>query len=117
MSDEITPALTPDEWANSAAARGDETLTAHMHRDWPGGMIVTVGRHAVQIPDEAFHAVAALCLHGQKFGFTRADVALVRGAAEEFEFRSDPDFPLQSGNVRFLALADKLAALLPPEAK
>lgn len=48
------------------------------------------------------HALAALCLHGQPFGFTQEDVDAVLVAADE----ADMD-ELQS-------VADRIEALLPP---
>ncbi len=58
------------------------------------------------------HAVAALALHGQPFGFTRADVEALNNAwcaVKGYHSGSEED-------ARQLeSLRDRIAALLPPE--
>ena len=58
---------------------------------------------------EERHALAALALHGQPFGFTWDDVDDLREIAPGFHHRGD-------GQVEraLLDLADRIAALLPP---
>lgn len=57
------------------------------------------------------HAKAALALHEKPFGFTWADVDTIHAAARHIESISGA-----SGGVMGLrALADKIAALLPPQ--
>lgn len=83
MSD-IKPALTAEQWSKKLAGNTE-----------PLGAITE-------------HGVAALCLYGQPFGFTREDVhvlGLVVGAAKEAD--SEYGQVLQS-------LADRIEALLPP---
>ena len=57
------------------------------------------------------HAIAATALHGQPFGFTREDVALLR---EHFTW--DVTCDVSEGAARSgTSLADRIEALLPPE--
>jgi hypothetical protein len=69
------------------------------------------------LPPEGRHGLAARCLHGQPFGFTREDVVRCRRAAHAAEGRHD-----QSGEwadyedmEAWASLADRIEALLPPE--
>lgn len=94
----MAPALTPDEWRDQIAncTKGDPRVS---------------------------HAVAALALHGQPFGFTRADVSELRAAAKRALERSvdevgafaETDWTMLNTSNRLHALADRIAALLPPE--
>jgi hypothetical protein len=52
------------------------------------------------------HAMAALCLYGQPFGISQQDIQLLRYVAPLCDMKEDYD--------AVIALADKLAALLPP---
>jgi hypothetical protein len=93
MSDETRPALTPEEWQGSLRMGGGE-------RDR--------------------HALAALFLHGQPFGFTWDDVELLRIASRVADRNArqgmgDTYRPeLAHGARRLEALRDRIAALLPP---
>lgn len=88
----MKPALTPDEW-----------LTAKLNEPPCGG------HEIVGIPDSprahSVHALAALALHGQPFGFTWDDVDLLRTRVME---RAREDTALLA------SLADRIAALLAP---
>lgn len=109
MSDEIGPALTPEEWATGVVA-GDEDEESASIAD---GAVICSGPS----PDDEFvwgsamftgprrHALAALALHGQSFGFTWEDVDALRDAA---------DSPDLTGGWLYEDLADRIAALLPP---
>lgn len=85
MPDAVTPALTREGWAKCL--------------EYP---LVFEKR---TIPR---HALAALCLHGQPFGFSREDVRLVEFIAE-FDPQDHPDVP------KLRSLAARISALLPPE--
>jgi len=89
MTDRISPALTPEEWA------GVQT-----------GTVGIVGTPNAQ----ANHQLAALCLYGQPFGFTREDVVMLR-CVEVVCRRESLVEPASS----MASLADRIAALLPPE--
>lgn len=101
MADETQPALTPEEWGRRMAA----------------------GEPSPLIPGDADrryldrHATAAVCLHGQPFGFTWEDVDLLRGAADYWrpqdgDAREWDGFAARQQAMR--DLADRIAALLPP---
>lgn len=51
------------------------------------------------------HALAALALHGQIFGFTREDVQILRTIELEY---------IQGGPFSLTSMADRIEALLPP---
>ena len=58
-------------------------------------------------------SLAAICLKGQPFGFTREDVELLRSVERDSH---DPASAPYIGDVSMLAdLADRIEALLPPE--
>jgi len=91
-----TPALTPEEW-RWVLRKG--TKYPYLYDDsYP------------DTPEEA-HAIAAGCLHGQPFGFTRDDVDTLLDI-----IAPDISTPLDGrGDVaRLASLADRIAALLPP---
>ena len=90
----MKPALSAEEWAeNDPAALRDDVL----------GEITAWGPHAL----------AALCLHGQDFGFGHGDVAELRALAFEFpDGRIGED---RRPNDVLTDLADRLEALLPPK--
>lgn len=108
----IPPALTADEWFVRHASRshvvdGDEV--GHARFGFIGmnkGAFCLVsaysGSGATDDP-RAMHGVAALCLHGHSFGFTHSDVALLRFMYEDH------------GGDQLLDIADRIAALLPPQ--
>lgn len=95
----IKPALTPDEWAGRAIQSGRGRA-----RIADGGALEAEG----ELDASRRHALAALALHGQPFGFTWKDVDLIRSTVLADDFHSPDDwFVLQR-------LADRIAALLPP---
>lgn len=108
---EIQAALTPEEWARFAANMGRLDIEI-LKNLFDGRPHITIA-FRVRNGDEIFsfehgerHALAALCLHGQPFGFTQEDVELLRRSAEN---------ELSGGTAeRLSGLADRIAALLPP---
>lgn len=133
------PALTPEEWAELrvdwySANRGP-------YVGWPvadGARRLEIDKDNVEvhldpeeytaIPQWGLHAVAALCLHGQPFGFTWEDVANVRKAATEacthdegaryYDEAGSPRLVLDCDEEAvhpLTLLADRIEALLPPE--
>ena len=103
---EIRPALTKEEWKASQVMRADDNLVI-----WPNqsGRFVLDLQHsgAPSFPSpEARHAIAALALHGQAYGFTHDDVAMLR------TFASPPGLPSYRP---LMHLAARIEALLPPE--
>lgn len=96
----IKSALTAEEWA--AGHREDPANTLHAEGDAGEGLVVDG-----LFEGRARHALAALALHGQPYGFTWADVDALHDAA--------PEVFNAHGEMRpLLNLAERLAALLPP---
>ena len=64
-------------------------------------------------------SLAAICLKGQPFGFTREDVELIRGVAVDMSESARVNDRPTGRSAQYAALADDLAtrieALLPPE--
>lgn len=93
-SEPITPALTPEEWG-VAGKYAPEPPHIDRRSAW-GAMLdadgVSIGstfdnakgRHA-PLRDGERHALAALCLYGQRFGFTPEDVAELQDLAKSWE--------------------------------
>ena len=96
MSERVEPALTPEEWARFGCIRKPNVLHArdgayvrngHGYLDISEALEEPLGPEDIEFPitsdsamvaPEARHALAALCLHGQPFGFTREDVERLR---------------------------------------
>ena len=123
MTEPIAPALTAAEWAALESQEHDVRLFRHHPRT---DELLEVGLDcwdygsSTDKPADR-HAIAALALHGQPFGFTRADVALVRGVIADVDhghgdgcFRGPCCCKDRMG--RLFSLADRIEALLPPEA-
>lgn len=105
----VTPALTVEEW------RWSKDAAVTLIVEHPNSH-ETMGRHAA----------AALCLHDQPFGFTREDVALVRGAASLLPeiLKITRHLPTEAMAMlpqavrdtdTLTSLADRIEALLSPE--
>ena len=106
MSDEtVRPALTPEEWADEVVSRDVGTnfeMVEHVER---GRAVHMDG----WVSGGDLHALAALCLHGQPFGFTREDVRLLHFVMMQFTPETD------GWDDDLTSLADRIEALLPPE--
>lgn len=111
MSEQIKPALTAEEWAAGEAYRrtgeskysGDQWVSL-LH---DGQAAISTGYSDIRVTPKAFHVLAALCLHGQPFGFTREDVEMLRKEANRWS-HGDAGAAVET-------LADRIEALLPPE--
>lgn len=114
MSD-VKPALTAEEWADF------ESYGVELSEGSDGVLVQSVSSRGrldiepaegtiatVDNEDGSRHALAALCLHGQPFGFTREDVELLRAVADAIQYDPTEDRVLRS-------LAKRIEALLPPE--
>ena len=99
----MKPALSAEEWLHDDAWDTESFVCAFVSE---GVLEVanTDGRPTGKTDN--LHGVAALCLHGQEFGFTREDVDYLRGNANKEGFW-EPE--------RRATLADRIEALLPPE--
>lgn len=107
-SDDVKPALTAEEWARGPGVFG-----------WDDGSVFIAHRDE-QPSVERPHAVAAVLLHGQPFGFTREDVRMLRECAkQQRDIELDSEAIAYAGSLEYGAeldaLADRIAALLPPE--
>lgn len=109
----ITPALTPEEWAVRAGS-------GHVHA-FQGGVFFGAGRtpgapgeRGLTVnPETERHALAALALHGQPFGFTREGLDALRTVLRLLGPVHAPD-EREAVELAEREIA-KIAALLPPE--
>lgn len=120
---QIEPALTPEEWEKLFSEGNDGELERERFSIWrydagdPFPVEVRIrsveeeeheytssGRKVeyASLYGQELHALAALALYGQRFGFTHEDVRILRDLAEEL-VRDD-----------LHDLADRIEALLPP---
>ena len=100
MTDNIKPALTPEEWADFRVY-GEPVILVNADPPY----------HTI-IPEKRHH-VAAVCLHGQPFGFTREDVRMLGEAFEMVNQRTMTDID----ETWLRSLAARIEALLPPPPK
>jgi len=112
----IRPALTVDEWEQRARFNADgDARFVLVGRGFDGYAGHAHLRDADEVPiayEGDFHALAALALYGQPFGFTEGDVNLLRLAAQ----MEEECFGDERGARHFTSIADRIAALLPPHA-
>jgi hypothetical protein len=108
MPDEIKPALSAEEWDRLRANRRE--LTAWATEDSVSVLCVSDSGDPPGAfnPDDR-HALAALALHGQPFGFTWGDVEDLIGAVDVIRGMGWP------GWVNLDNLRARIAALLPPD--
>jgi len=107
MSDTVKRALTAFAWRDVVRAQRVLLDFGHQNGIHPQPCIHEVG-------PEFRHGVAAQCLYGQPFGFTREDVTFLRDHAKEMEgeFGLGDNAPML---VSLRSLAARIEALLPPE--
>ena len=131
----IEPAMTPEEWAAALNPGGDVDMVRGDLRLWRHDegepFPVEVGIRSVDIMNgervagishvlgKDLHALAALALHGQPFGFTWEDVDALRYDAEQARRLAVLHAGRWYGDmheleVRLSSIADRIAALLPP---
>jgi len=67
------------------------------------------------VPEDERHALAALCLHGQLFGFTWEDVRRLRGVFWAMSQWGKNHAIEWAGDEWGESVADRIEALLPPE--
>lgn len=108
----MKPALTAEEWAKRCVHDStDKTISADTTET--DCLWLHDEERMTGIAIDRLHALAALCLHNQPFGFTREDVEMLRKIAEWTPGYSwsdvDSKYSVQS-------LANRIEALLPPEA-
>ncbi len=111
-TDPITPALTADEW-KAMHFRMGRRCACTVYADSDGGQVtITANGQLGQTFDHGDevqrpHALAALCLYQQPFGFTREMVTALRNAHPIAYSHEEMSLILDA--------ADRIEALLPPE--
>lgn len=119
MTDAISPALSAEEWRDRSAVRGVLVLRKHASELMvDGGGASYAGAPSVVMSDDPYwqHALAALALHGQPFGFTHAHAKALRDVLDEVDF-DGMDLAYWAGKERAALLREAAAvieALLPP---
>lgn len=120
----VQPAMTPDEWQKLQAGGfpayggGPTVYLFEIRKD--GQLWMPDATDEFPLDSEQRHALAALCLYQQPFGFSQEDVADVRAAADFFvdQLRLYKPGRMDSDEgrmvVRLRSLADRISALLPP---
>ena len=99
------PALNVEEWIQFGSDHRVLRDLAAGRRPW--------GFQRRLTPLQKIHAVAAMALYGQKFGFTREDVQLLRTGLQSY---ASPGWGGEADRSHRLEnLAQRIAALLPPE--
>ena len=104
MSDKIKPALSAAEWIQYGDDVGVMAEWAADRRPFGPDRRFTM--------EEKRHAVAAIALHNQRFGFTHQDEALLNEQAEFYEHRQFPGDSEIARKIRLLL--GRISALLPP---
>ncbi len=112
-------ALTPEEWKDGEFESRYGNAETSAQKDYKGRWFFRAEHpngHEVVILNESHtpdvsKKLAALALAGEEFGFTREDVALLRGLA----LYDDSNAEVRSEYKRLESLAARIEALLPPE--
>ena len=114
----IKPALTAEEWAKKETKQAEWCYNEGAVKlgtwiVWEGDtereleVLIVYGESDFRYPIADRHGTAALCLHGQTYGFTWEDVETLREIAEVSQFPRE---------VHICAsLANRIEALLPPD--
>lgn len=135
----VPPALTQEQWAErdyrprardidawdreKPERRAADDSTQHVAKigiSYDGCVTLMSRAHEwVSVPPPARHALAALALEGQPFGFTHDDVDQLHHAADVLSAAAgsthESTVPQPSAEA-LRALAGRIAALLPPRA-
>lgn len=106
MSDDPHPALSPEEWIQY----GDDL---QIMADWAADKRPFGPARRFTL-EEKRHAVAAMALHNQPFGFTHDDEALLHEMQRFYEHRGFAGDAEMAGRIG--RLLRKISALLPPKA-
>jgi hypothetical protein len=117
MTDDIRPALSAVkvDWRgrcyddHGLQIRDESAGQVSLSTDHPGA------QWRVVVPDgPQRHALAALCLYGQRFGFSRDDLKMLD--SPEWEWDDTPE-RRDAYQWWFDSFRARISALLPPEAK
>ncbi|CAN5629050.1 hypothetical protein BH23GEM1_BH23GEM1_03900 [soil metagenome] len=104
MPDEIRPALSAAEWIQYG---NDLAIMA----DWAADKRPFGPERRFTMEDKR-HAVAAIALHNQPFGFNHDEEALLQDLVRFYEHRAFAGDSEIAGRIRLLF--SKISALLPP---
>ena len=115
-------ALTREEWASGLWLRHDGVCPEiRKLQDTRDTQVVLDGQPVTSLAER--HAIAAMCLHEQPYGFTWADVDQIRGYAKAQAAGSETVREaggsemadrMLADSERLNSLADRIEALLPP---
>jgi len=105
MNHTVRPALSDEEWREGTTANGHVGIWGD--HGGPNEVWTNGDRGVFKLPDDDRHGAAALCLAGQPYGFTWADVDALDRAAEATIGTGDLASTLAM-------LSSRIAALLPP---
>ena len=119
------PALTPEQWAEIKECAADSgyhgpslirgPVLYYLSADGTKRLFVVEGYDDPALVDGGTqHALAAFCLHGQDFGFTPEDVALLRYSVALSYDGAEDVLGVATQRTRVLDLAARIEALLPP---
>ena len=116
-NERVESALTAEQWAQQSYDSGmisagiDRSRRQGYEISMPGVLAPRDGWPLVTLAPEQCHGVAAVLLYRQAFGFTHDDVQLIRKLAKDL---ASTDFST-SRSRKLSGLAERIAALLPPE--
>lgn len=124
MSDKIRAALTAEEWRDGVVTfdndwlHGSDIQMFVVRDDRDGSLRLgnrdCDGAFEADVLPPTRHALAALALHGQPFGYTWEMVDAIRECARTHDAEHG-DGPIADAVVaQARAAADRIAALLPP---
>ena len=112
-------ALSEEEWARKSKAGHSDRGFWQAVSIQSDGRVATSDTEGFAASGDMRHALAALCLHGQPFGFTQYDVNCLRVVATYSRTIGDAFLHHPDGSSRANKLddlADRIEALLPPKA-
>lgn len=116
-NERVESALSAEQWAKQSYDSGmigagiDRSRRQGYEISMPGVLAPRDGWPLVTLAPEQCHGVAAVLLYRQAFGFTHDDVQLLRKLVKDL---TSSDFT-QARSLKLKALADRIAALLPPK--
>ena len=116
MTVTIRPALTPEEWAAKMVWLDGAAAGCSIAVEPDGYVVVTNDDYYAGWTGYLTRrqAVAALCLHGQPYGFTREDVERIRRAVSRAVAEWNTNDILDDEDRALLSVAARIEALLPP---
>lgn len=116
MGEPVRPALTPEEWAACEHQRSEGQPATFRATGGAGVTFLDVeidGSLELQVWGEDRHAVAALALFHEPYGFTWADVDAMEAVYGHIISDMRPGFPAEQVERCYYLMA-RIVALLPP---